>query len=390
MHEPVAERPGDPSSRRWWFAVCALFAVRIAFILIGFATLPAPDAGTGLGNDAARFFQIARSEGRPYQDFEVEFPPLSLAAIRALDATTSAALAHRLAWAMLGCDIAVFAMLARVWDRQIALRYLAIGTPLAFFIYLRLDLLSVALAVGAVALARRRHGLASGATLAAAAFAKVWPLALLPLLAIERARRAVVSCLAVGAVSAIAWVAWGGSDAPMQTLTMRHATGWEIESTVGFVLWQLGRASPRFEAGADRVGSIGPWHTVLVIVAVAVICWVWLRAREDPRLGEGPASVATVAILLVTSPVFSHQYLAWLLPWVAISGDERLRNWSLIACLAAVTTVLHSGQPVAGSYWLQVGALAVRDIATLVILAIALRTLSLEGAPLRLERAPQR
>jgi hypothetical protein len=47
-------------------------------------------------NDAARYLEIARSAGVPYRDFEVEFPPLTLAVIDLLAGSTVAETAVRL------------------------------------------------------------------------------------------------------------------------------------------------------------------------------------------------------------------------------------------------------------------------------------------------------
>ena len=107
-----------------------------------------------------------------------------------------------------------------------AVAYLIIGAPLLFypFLYLRLDLLSVVLAVGGLALVRRRRPALGGAVLALACFAKVWPVLLAPALLIRRSWRAVASFCAVGAIGVAAWVGWVGTAGINQVLSMRHST----------------------------------------------------------------------------------------------------------------------------------------------------------------------
>jgi uncharacterized membrane protein len=94
------------------------------------------------------------------------------------------------------------------------------------FAYLRLDLLSVALAVAAFALLRRRHPALAGGLLAIACFAKIWPLALTPLLLLPRGRKALGSFVVVVATGAIGWIRWGGVDGLRQVATLRGARGW--------------------------------------------------------------------------------------------------------------------------------------------------------------------
>ena len=178
-----------------WGLIALLIAVRVAAILWGLDRLPADEAGTGLGNDARRFHDITTTAGRPYRDFPVEIPPVAIGAIELLDPGSSRTLATNLAVAMLACDLATAAMLGLTWGRRTALTYLVLGAPLAIFVYFRLDLLSVALAVAAVVAARRGAQRTAGLTLAAAALTKVWPVVLLPLLAIHRRSRAVAFAL---------------------------------------------------------------------------------------------------------------------------------------------------------------------------------------------------
>jgi hypothetical protein len=349
----------------------ALLLLRVAVLVLVLSTVPR-SGGFGFGNDARRFHEIGTTPGTPYRDFEIEVPPLAVLGIHALGGSDAKAFAERLGIAMLAADVAVALILLRGWGRDVAFRYWVIGTPLCVFIYLRLDLLSVLLAVGAIALARKDR-IAAGPLMAAAAFVKVWPLLLFPLLWIERAHRAAWAAVVTVAAGAAAWIAWGGIDGLVQVATFRHSTGWEYQSVVGFLVWQLGDGSLRAEGGSARVGSTPAILSGLLgLIVVAVAWWAWTRTAGHRRLAEGLGATVAVSALLVLSPVGSHQYLVWLLPWVAISRSDRVRDWAFIATLSATATALYAGRPVPYSYWIDVVALGIRNASLVILLVVGI------------------
>jgi hypothetical protein len=299
-------------------------------------------------------------------------PPLAVFGFELMGGDDARGFARRLGAAMLAADIAIALILLRTWGRGAAFRYWVIGTPLCLFIYLRIDLLSVLLAVIAVAVAKKRR-IAAGPLLAAAVFVKVWPIILLPLLWIERAWTAFLACLATLALGVVAWVWWGGFDGPIQVLTFRHSIGFEFQSPIGFLIWQLGRGQLTAQGGSERVGSAPPAVMAsLALIIVFLAGWAWFRTANDPLTAEGLGSAVAVAALLVFSPAGSHQYLAWVLPWVAIADRARLRDWTFIATMSAVATALYAGRPIPYSYWIDVAALGVRNLALVVVLIAGL------------------
>ncbi len=221
------------------------------------------------------------------------------------------------------CDLLAFGGVWYGWSRRTAALYLLIGLPLVPFIAIRLDPLVVALAVWGVALARRGRERAGGATLALAGLTKLWPLVVAPALLIERRMRAArwFACLFVVGVGA--WIAYGGTDAIRQVVSFRGATGWEIESTVGSIVWLVTGGPVRIEGGAPRVGQIPGWsRPVLLLVLVAVLAAIWVRARGRHVDAAGAPSLAAVAALLALSPLFSLQYALWLAPWAAVAWTD--------------------------------------------------------------------
>src|SRR5215831_5594764 len=180
------------SGRRFLLVFLLLAAVHVAVVPVALSSdATAPSKYRILPGDARRFHKIASFEGRPYRDFEVEYPPVMVAAIEVIDGGSFRSTTVRLMWSQLVVDLAIAAVVAWGWGRRAGIAYLVLGLPFLLypFLYLRLDLLSVFLAVLGIALVRRRHQYAGGAALAIACFAKLWPVVLIPVLVVRRHRR---------------------------------------------------------------------------------------------------------------------------------------------------------------------------------------------------------
>jgi Glycosyltransferase family 87 len=366
-------------TRRFLLLFGLLAAVRIAVVPLALASDGTdPSRHRTLPGDAFRYRTIAESDGRPYRDFDVEYPPVMLAAIEAVDGGGVRATTVRLMWSQLVLDLAIAAVVAWGWGRKAGIAYLLLGLPFLLypFLYLRLDLLSVFLAMLGIALVRRRHPTAGGVTLAAACFAKVWPVVLLPMLVVRRAWRALGAFVAVGAVGLTAWVAWGGASAPAQVLTFRGATGWEFESTVG-ALVRIGGAKPVLSQGAWRVGEMGWTRELLVFVLAAAVVIVWVLASRakpgGPVVLDGVAPIAAIVAFLVLTPLLSPQFLAWLLPFAAIAavhGEQLVARLTFVAAglsvalLALLPELIHGGA-------LALFVLGLRNAVLIALLAVA-------------------
>jgi hypothetical protein len=290
----------------------------------------------------ARFTEIAAAEGRPYRDFPVEYPPVSLGAIELVAGTNGNQTGGTLVWFMVFCDLVTFAALAFGWGRKAAVLYLLLTVPLLGFLFISIDLISVALAVSAVALAVRGRERLGGVAFAAAILAKVWPLAILPVMVVQRKRRALTWSVAALALGTLGWVWWGGPSGPLQVATQRHTPGWEYESAIGSILWALGRGGFVSINDSTRLGVAPGWAKALLVgVAVVGIAAVWYRAsRREPR-EIGLPTMAAVSILLLSAPLLSPPYMLWLAPWAAIAWTERTGyvRW-LLAGLMVVSGLL--------------------------------------------------
>src|SRR5262249_39142794 len=236
------------------FLIVTLVALRLvvlAIALVRFSSAPI-DEPTLL-----RFHEIAHEQGRPWKDFEVEYPPGQALVVRLVDGDSLAVLAQEIAVIACLADLATAWLLAVGWGRATAIRYLVLGLPLVVFIYMRLDLVSACLATAAVVLMKRGRARAGGISFAAAVLFRLWPVVVFPLLLVRRRARTAIWAAGASVVGGIAWVLFGGVDAIRQVVTFRGATGWGIGSTVGAVLWSVVRPPGVFGSGACRGGDVG-------------------------------------------------------------------------------------------------------------------------------------
>jgi hypothetical protein len=333
-----------PVGRRW--VTPALVGVRLVMVGVLMVGVPARMGMTLLWGDSVRYGEIAGAEGRAYRDHAVEYPPLTLAAIETVAGghePHDPDIARGVILVALAADLAAAGAIGWGFGARARLRYLVLGLPLVVLglAYVRLDLLSVALAAGGLALCRRRRPTLGGLALVAGAFAKLWPAALLPVLAVQRRWRALAVSLGVGAAGMAAWVAYGGVDGLQQVLTMRGAHGWQIESLPGSIVHALHHEPARFEAGAFRVGAtVSMLRWGLNALGIGLMAAAWARAYRR-RVAFGGAALTALVALLVTAPLLSPQFLLWLLPAAAVLPPDRAGEAvHKIALVAVGTTAL--------------------------------------------------
>ena len=295
-----------------------LVVVRIAvlaLVILGAGRRPVTDV------QVLHAERIATSPATPYRNFPVATMPLETATDRTIGSDGATATAVRFAILAFLADLATAAALAWGWGRRPATVYLLLGLPLLSFIYLRFDLVSVALATWALAWARHRGEALGGAALGLAVMTKLWPLALAPVFLLRRAwRRAVAAFAVVVAVLGAWWYLTGGPKGPFQV---------------------AGRGIPVPEAEALRIGLAATWMKgLLFLVLLGCEVAIWRRAGAPDRDPAGGAALAAVVALVVFSPQFSLQYAAWFLPWTALAfeGDHGDGRTATIAALAVVLT----------------------------------------------------
>src|SRR6478735_2106856 len=205
------------SARPAEFALVALRVVAVALVIFGVPHYP--------DSAAHRFFQIAHAPGIPWRDTPVEYAFGDWLVIRAVGWGSLAVARVLLGVVASAADLVAWRAVARGWGRDAALRYLWLGAPLLIFIYRRGDLVPVALAVLALAWARRDRERAGGIALGIAALSRIWPLVVAPALALERRWRAIWTAAIAFGSGLVVWLAIGGFGALQQVGTFRGSTG---------------------------------------------------------------------------------------------------------------------------------------------------------------------
>jgi len=391
--------------RRWpswapWVLVAVLVLVRVVAVL-ALLTSGVEDDNSVLGGDARRYEVILSSEGTPYRDFEVEYPPIVLGLMELVDRPTPLATITLLAVSQLALELATATVLAWAWSRRTAVTYLVLGTPMVLFPfpYVRIDLLSVFLAVLGLALLRRHRQVSGGAALAISVFAKVWPVVTAPVMLLRRQWTGLVAWAVTGAAGLLAWVAWAGPGGITQILTFRGADGWQIESIPGLVLHALDPHGSTVQEGAWRTAVSAPGLvrnllSLAGLVVVTLAWWLAWRATRDPdgrRRGrariaglddddlviEALAPLAAVLAMLIFSTIVSPQYVLWFLPFAALAtarGDRTIGALSLaIASLSMVGLAwIHGLIP---GEWHVIAVIGLRNLLLVVLLGVCLSRL---------------
>lgn len=340
---------GTRADRRGLLVVAAILVLIGLRLLVLVAALPA-DGTKGVPafrGDAKRYLEIASHDGVPYRDFEVEYPPVSVALIKLVEGPDLTSTMRRLAVVAFALDMLALGAVAYGWGRKAALGYLLMTTPFLFlpFIYFRIDYLAVALAMWGLVLAMRRRETAGGFLLAASVFAKLYALVVLPVLLVEAKVKALTVAIVTGLVGAVAWFAVAGTSGFEQVLSFRGASGWQIESVVGGAIRLFTGEYPRDESGAVRAGSAPQWATIaLGLLMVAVVVWIWTQAwrcNGSQLIVYGVAPLTATAVFLACSPLLSPQFMTWLVPFAAIcwACGERVFAW-MTGFLVVITMVL--------------------------------------------------
>ena len=308
----------------------------------------------------------------PYRDFPLPYPPLALVPmvvpyVAWLPGEPSLDLYHWLflAWEA-GLLVALVWVLGRIGDRlgrhvERPLIILVVLTvlPLAW----RFDLFPALLATIALWAALEDRPLASGVAIGLGIMAKLYPVVLVPVLALRwlsfdrlpslgRFGAAVALTIVLVAIPFLSATGTG----MLQVLDYQAERGLELESIgsgVALAAAALGLAPVAVESSFSSMNAVGPaasaWlaiQTGLTSVVFAVVAAIAGRRVVTELRGAGEVhaetliTVAATAILalLVTNKVFSVQYVVWLLPLAALLRGGR---WWLAAAATGLSTAIH-------------------------------------------------
>lgn len=382
--ESVGSRPA-PTPR-------ALLLLPALVILAAAFLTPNSELSSNQG-DIGLYLEKARALAAglvPYRDFPFEYPPLALLPMALpylawpfveitlesyhwLFAAWQAGLMLVLAFVLtrivrLGGDAAADAATpdrlgTRGRLRRVALQLFLLSIGAALALTFRFDLFPAVLVMAAVWAALANRPVIAGVAIALGILAKLYPLAVVPALAIpwlvpfdhRRLVRFGAATVLTTAVVLAPFVALAG-DVTFAFLRYQADRGLQIESVGGglAVLVGLLTGNPPAESyGFSSVQVEGPlaatWlallpaATILGFGLLGLFGWRRIR-REVADEGSVPAStvvlIATAAILvlLVTSKVFSIQYVVWI---VALAALLQGRRFWLAAAAVALTMPIH-------------------------------------------------
>lgn len=274
-------------------------------------------------------------------------------------------------------DLAFLGLLmrARRWGRHDHTRWQItpaewmwlLGVPaLGATAYARFDLVPGVLVGIAVLYAAHRPAFA-GAVAACATSLKYWPAMVLPAVAAPRQSRlrALAGIAVAGGVLAVGSLIAGGWDRLFSPFTWQGDRGLQVESIAGtpaMIAWAVSDAPWHVSFTEHNAVEIaGPmvdgleWvcrlATIVVALALGRLWWTaWrhLEGPQDDEVVDAMVWIALAAVLgfVVTSKVFSPQYLLWALPAAAAGlailhhADtwRRLAKWSAWLLLATGMT----------------------------------------------------
>ncbi len=337
--------------------VAAAVAVTVAWQLLGHAITDVPLYRT--------YGERIASGLVPYRDFAFEYPPGALPALVLPALVTDSLTAYRVVFA---AEMAVLGALGVLLlaeglrglgrtgtDRRVVLATVAL-LPLLLggVILTRFDLLPAALVALALALLLAGR-LRAGALIVGLGIAvKLYPVLLVPLLAITAWRKGgrrelgiVVGLAALPALLAYLPFAVLAPDGVLDSIGRQLGRPLQIESLGSGVLLalhhafglSLGWASG---SGSQNLTGTGP-DVVAVLLAigqVVAVALVWASFARGPATPERLARHAAAAVVafVALSKVLSPQFLVWLVLLVPLVGGPRSRAALWLAVLACALT----------------------------------------------------
>jgi hypothetical protein len=267
--------------------------------------------------------------------------PIQTAVVQIIGGGGAAATAASVAIVALVADAAVTAGLAWGWGRRAAATYLLLGLALLGPLYARLDLIAVAFATWAFALARRGRDGPAGAAIAVAALWGLWAAFLLPWAALRRRRPTVVWALACLLLGGAAWFLVGGPKGPMQVLSYRGATGWDVQSTIGGFLSIFTDHATFLEGSILRIGYAPAAIRAAVLIAIlGVTAFAWFRWMRTREASAGTTVLGVTAVILALSPTFPPAWASILAPWAAVAWEDDRRIGLGVAVVLALTGLI--------------------------------------------------
>ena len=357
--------------------------VPAAVIVLAAILTPVKEFGGNQGDVRLYFDNAAAIVGgrTPYADVPLEYPPLALVPMLLpyLLAPGGHPTVDQYPWLFAAWEavlvLALGVVLVQIarrggietrrrdpgWTIAWRLPILVAGTALA--IAWRFDLFAAFLLAAALWATLANRPVAAGVALGLGVLAKLFPIVAAPMLAIawlaprddaRLIRFGVATALTI-VLGLVPFLAIAGTDA-LAFLGYQAQRGLEVESIgAGFVLLDgLVRGQPVethspfkavevFGPLADAWLRLLPTATLVGFGALAVAAWRAVKSdvRALGRVGADTLTAlagAAVMVLLLTSKVFSIQYVVWLVPFIALLSG---RKFWLGAAIVALTMPIH-------------------------------------------------
>lgn len=340
-----------------------LIAVVLQAILVTLTTLVKLRTGS---EDTDFYFRYATRtlDGKvPYRDFRVEYPPLAIPLFLAAKLVSRGVVGFRVAFAieMLIFNAGTVLIAARWVERRQGRARVpaALAWYTLFFVMLsrlmvsRYDAAPMLIGFGASVWWFSGREVLGGLAAAVGTLMKLYP-ALVALVAsagdlarprMERGKGLIAFSFTL-VLGAAAWLSLGGVRGVSESLAYQLGRGFEFGSLYSGAQMLVARAlGAEIAIGRDHAAwsSITPWSSRLATLVLPIqlatglmVCGVYLRRgmREGVRY-----SGAAVLAFIVTSKVFSPQYLIWLIPYVGVLEEpiSRRGRWIFVAgCAAAL------------------------------------------------------
>jgi hypothetical protein len=262
---------------------------------------------------------------------------------------------------MIACDFGITVSLITIAYREQRFRgvwlWLIFAAALEPIIFLHFDMAPTLTVVAALAVlwaGGRRRERWFGVLVGIGVLVKLWPV--LTLLAAstrqELGRAATWGVITVGAASIAAALYF---DNTLAFVTHQSTRGLEIETiaatplylrdlfTRGGISVFQGSGSAELPGAAAR-DLVTVLHLLMLLVVIAMACWWYLGTRHRPGLTPTTARDAVLVAVLwfvVLSPVFSPQYMAWLVgigAAVVCARDTRMQLPAVAIAVAALLT----------------------------------------------------
>lgn len=360
------------------FAIASMLVVQCIFLVAQILLIKSPAYGDKHTTDLVLYQQYALKllGGEiPYRDFQMEYPPLALVVFglpglfsmqKPIDYEAYQALfVIEMALFSLATNFILFRILS-IGKLELANPITTIGVyTLGVFILSplmpwRFDMFPAFLTILAFLFIQSKKPFLGGATLGLGIGAKLYPLVILPIFCAyylagknSKAFWRMVLGLLLAASILIPLFAFD-PDWTLQMLSYHQLRGLNIDSLPGGIFLlakatglmevQITHDFGSFNIAALYSAQVIPWLTVSLVITLGIVVILsFFRFRQEVEKNGSISSMSLVAyifiallLFILTSKVFSPQYLIWLLPFSPLLKTRPAKFFLIVAALTVI------------------------------------------------------